>query len=369
MLREAVKSRTLRGNKLQIMPSFSLIQKLASHSSRQTADFAHDRCLRKRLNRCECANCRDVCTAGAISLRDRRISFDARACTGCMRCTTACPNDAFTFPAFDVDSFCFSEHKSELVVLSCNRQSQIYPEERLVPCLGGLAIEHLLALDMGGESVLAFNVSSCAGCENHHGVEDLLHRLAWLKQEAGAMCKRKHIIIKEQQAVAAFIQSTRRSYLSGLKESLYETIGAQFSFHTDSSRPVATTSRRIPARVKIKKHLLEKAASTDRQALSRLINQRLIITQACNLCPLCKGICPTGALKIEQTEGKKELVFDGTLCSGCGLCVSFCKHKALVLQRPDSWIAAAGPRSHPPSSVTLLRQVEHAEEQSERERA
>jgi ferredoxin len=351
------------------MSSFSLIQKLAAHSSRQTADFAHDRCLRKRLNRCACANCRDACSAGAISLKDRRISFDALACTGCMRCTTACPNDAFTFSGFEVDSLCFSEDKAELVVLSCTRQSQIYPEERLLPCLGGITNEHLLALDMSGESALAFNISSCAGCENYHGVEDFLHRLAWLKQEAGPLFRRKQILISDQQEAAAFDQSARRSYLSSLKESLYETIGAQFSFHTGSSRPAVRTSRRIPVRVQIKAHLMEKAASTDRQALSRLINHRLIINQDCNLCPLCKGICPTGALKIEQTEGKKELVFAGTLCSGCGLCVSFCKQEALSLQKPDSWIAAAGPRCHPPSPVALLPQVEQPGEQCERERA
>lgn len=349
------------------MPSFSLIQKLVSQASRQTADFAHDRCLRKRLNRSACLNCRDACSAGAISLKDRSISFDSSVCTGCMLCTTACPNDAFTFSQFDSESLCFSEDKTELAVISCTRQSRIYPEERLVPCLGGITIEHLLALNMGGESALAFNASSCAGCENYSGVEDFLHRLAWLKQNRGSIFKRKCIVITDQKEIVAFDQSARRSFLSGLKETVFETIGSQFSFQIDSSSPAARTGRRIPARVQIKKHLMEKVASKDRQALSRLINHRLIINKACNLCPLCKGICPTGALKVEQTEEKKELTFDATLCSGCGLCVAFCKQKALSLKRPDTWILTAGASSQPSSTETLLPLVEQPAEQSERE--
>ena len=351
------------------MSSPSLTQKLASPSTLQTASFAHDRCLRKRLNRCDCVNCLDVCASGAISLKDRSISFDSSVCTGCMLCATACPNDAFTFSEFAVDSLCFSEEKAEPVVISCHQQSQIYPEERLVPCLGGITNEHLLALNMYGETAIAFNVSSCAECQNNHGVIDLLHRLAWLKQKNRSLFSRQYIIIPDQNEVIARDQSARRSFLNGLKESVYETIDSLFSFPIDSSRPAPAvrTSRRIPARVQIKKHLMGKVASRDRQALSRLINHRLIISGACNLCPLCKGICPTGAIQVEQSEGKKELTFDGTLCSGCGLCVSFCKHNALSLVRPDSWTAAANSGSQPSPPEALLPLVEKPVRESESE--
>ena len=351
------------------MSSFSLIQKLASQSTRQTADFAHDRCLRKRLNRFDCVNCIEVCASDAISLKDRRISFAAQSCTGCMLCTTACPNDAFTFSEFASDSLCFSEDKAEPVVISCHQQSQISPEERLVPCLGGITNEHLLALNMHGETAIAFNVSSCAECQNNHGVMDLLHRLAWLKQKNRSLFPRKYVVITDQNEVIARDQPSRRSFLTGLRESLSETIGSQFSFQIDSARPAARTSRRIPARVQIKKHLMEKVASQDRQPLSRLINHRLIINEACNLCPLCKGICPTGAIQVEQNEGKKELTFDGTLCSGCGLCVSFCKQNALSLVRPDSWTAAADTGSQPSSPEALLALVEKPVRESESENA
>jgi len=322
------------------MSSLSLIQKLASHSTHQTPDFAQDRCLRKRLTSCDCKECINVCTSDAISFRDHGISFDAGACSGCMLCAKACPNDAFVFLEFDPKSLCSSENNAELVVISCHKQSQIYPEEQLVPCLGGITTEHLLAMNMCGESPIAFNVSSCVDCQNNHGVTDFLHRLTWLKQTKGFLLERKYVVIKDQKEVTTLDQSSRRSFLLGLRESLSETISAQFSFDTDSSKHAARTSRRIPARVKIKRHLMEKVASRDRQVLSSLINHRLIISKACNVCPLCKGICPTGAIKIERTEQQKELTFDDTLCSGCGLCVSFCPQNALSLKKPESWTRA-----------------------------
>jgi ferredoxin len=284
-----------------------------------------------------------------------------------MLCTTACPNDAFIFSQFDAESLCFSADSTELVVISCHRQSRIYPEERLVPCLGGISTEHLLALNMYGKSTLAFNVSACTGCENYSGVEEFLHRLARLKQNRGSVYKRTSIVITDQKEIVVFDQSARRSFLSGLKETVYQTLGSQFSFHSDRSSPAARTGRRIPARVQIKKHLMQKVAPEDRKALSRLINHQLTINKNCNLCPLCKGICPTGALKVAQTEGKKELTFDGTLCSGCGLCVAFCKQNALSLEEPDTWIMTAGARCQPESSERLLPMAEYPAEQSENE--
>ncbi len=343
------------------MPPLSLLEKLASHVNQQTAVFVQERCLRKRLNCFDCLRCIDICAAGAISLRDRNISFDSDACTGCMLCTTTCPNDAFTFSGFDPGSPGFLKEAAELTVISCPRQSKLYQEERLIPCLGGITIEHLLAfaLDSTGTAVTVFNVSSCTDCENSHGVRRFLRALAWAEEKAGSLFKRKCIVITDKQQVKSLEPPVRRLFLSSLKDNLLTTIGAQFSLSFDSPRQTARTSRRIPARVRLKKNLIEHLEPKQAESVSALIDHRLAVSGTCNLCPLCTGICPTGAIRVDRIAGQKELRFDNTLCSGCGLCVSFCKRKSLSLENPVSWVMQADMSNESPPPETSLQEFEH----------
>jgi uncharacterized Fe-S center protein len=41
-----------------------------------------------------CGECRDICPADAVEIRDGRAWFDDDACQGCAECITACPEDA-----------------------------------------------------------------------------------------------------------------------------------------------------------------------------------------------------------------------------------------------------------------------------------
>ena len=342
------------------MPPPSLIEKLAADANEQSAVFARDRCLRKRLNSFACRSCVDSCAAGAITLRGRAIDFEPGACTGCMLCTTACPNDAFTFSGFDAGSPGFLKAAAELTVISCPRQERLHQEERRIPCLGGITVEHLLALALEptGRAVTALNVSSCTTCENSRGVKRFLHRLARLEEEAGSLFKRKCIVITEKKELNPLLEpSVRRLFLTSLKDTLLTTIGSPFSFSFDSPPQAERTSRRIPVRVRLKKKLLERLEPEQRESLSALLDHRLDVSGACNLCPLCTGICPTGAIRVVRIAGHKELTFDTTLCSGCGLCVSFCKKKALSLETPVSWIMPADSSSGLPPPEPSLREI------------
>ncbi len=342
------------------MSSRSLLERLASNADQQTAVFVQDRCLRKRLNTFDCQRCIDICAAGALSLRDRSISFDPGACTGCMLCTTACPNDAFCFSGFDGGSPSFLKQTSELTVISCPRQSRLYQEERRIPCLGGITIEQLLALalESAGGAVIAFNISSCTDCENSYGVRRFLARLAWVEEKAGSLFKRECIVITEKKQFKSLELSVRRLFLSNLKDNLLITIGSPFSFSLDGPNQTARTSRRIPARVRLKKNLLEHLEPNHKESVSALIDHQLAVGSACNLCPLCTGICPTGAVRVDRIDGQKRLTFNTMLCSGCGLCVSFCKKNALSLEYPVSGAMQADMGSESPLPETALQVVE-----------
>lgn len=343
------------------MPSLKLLNNFTSYSDTQNAAFEQDRCLRKRLNCCECTSCVEVCTVGAVSVADRKIGYKAETCTGCMRCTTVCPNDAFTFSGFDPGTPRFLEDETQLTFISCPRQKQVYPEETLVPCLGGITFEHLLALGMADKAVAVFNTSDCSGCVNNHSVKYFLNRLECLKEKAGPVLRREFVVITEQKQVSSLDQSDRRSFLSGLKDNLLATIGSRFRFSFERPEKAVTSSRRIPARVRLKKELLEHAGLEHAELLAALLNHRLAVSEACNLCPLCTGICPTGAIRVDRVRGQKELSIDHTLCSGCCLCVIFCKRNALSLETPICQIVKENKINALPSAKTTRKVMHQAD--------
>lgn len=61
------------------------------------------------------------------------------------------------------------------------------------------------------------------------------------------------------------------------------------------------------------------------------------VLESCDLCGLCEGLCPSGALKIVKSGGKAILKFYAEKCSGCDLCVRKCPRNAIKLCKNFSW--------------------------------
>ena len=87
----------------------------------------------------------------------------------------------------------------------------------------------------------------------------------------------------------------------------------------------------MPERVKIIQGVVADAVGEVKEQLVSLCTHRITIDSACTRCPLCTGICPTGALRVKGSGSEKQLLFTATRCSGCGLCVYFCGKSAISL--------------------------------------
>jgi len=86
-----------------------------------------------------------------------------------------------------------------------------------------------------------------------------------------------------------------------------------------------------PARlVQLRQAITGTGEQSTQQALLRLFFT-LTASDECNFCGACAGMCPTGALKNIREDEVKQLKFDWGKCSGCRLCLEFCRKKALVL--------------------------------------
>ena len=62
----------------------------------------------------------------------------------------------------------------------------------------------------------------------------------------------------------------------------------------------------------------------------KVIKQR---KQKCTHCGACTAVCHTGALSIQRPE--MTVIFDGSKCSACELCVSACPPRAMVVRPSD----------------------------------
>jgi Pyruvate/2-oxoacid:ferredoxin oxidoreductase delta subunit len=62
------------------------------------------------------------------------------------------------------------------------------------------------------------------------------------------------------------------------------------------------------------------------------------VNDNCVSCKKCVAVCPVGCFKTEKIDGKDKVVFDSTLCLGCGVCERVCKLDAIEMVKRDKRI-------------------------------
>ncbi|MFC1826730.1 4Fe-4S dicluster domain-containing protein [Thermodesulfobacteriota bacterium] len=291
-------------------------------------------CLRSRFNKNDCRVCLNECRAGALELNGRTISYDAEKCTGCMRCMAVCPNDAFTA---DIDMLQLLKNiqNQKQVVLSCRNKEQFVPHER-IQCIGALSEPLLASMNSLAKGKIFLDVTQCNSCSNAHCLESIKNSLRALRAnetEADSTFKVK-LVVDEDQFPEVDAKQSRRFFLKGTGKAI-----ADFGIET-CIKAIQINNKEIekPGKGPVKNSLFLQFAidsTTDVEERKNLkpFFYTIQADELCNLCPVCSGMCPTGALKRVTENGKKHLVFKSSDCSGCGLCRDFCKKQALSISQ------------------------------------
>ena len=252
-----------------------------------------------------------------------------------MMCTALCPNDAFEVKDYNLETRIQSLSPEEDLFISCFRETQIHLEELVVPCVGALSPVHLLALSLKLSGKIIINISACESCENKAAADHLESQVASLQKNHQDLIETEFITLKTAtKAMSPLDTENRRSFLMGMKNRLVTAVESQLPNFQSEPSYGESRNRRLPHKVKLVKDLLKQLDQKKKDFVSASCLYQFEVTDTCSVCPLCKGICPTGAIKIDKVNQEKTLVVDNTLCSGCGLCVTFCKIDALRLQRP-----------------------------------
>lgn len=289
------------------------------------------RCLRSRLQNSACARCVNECPAQAIRAEPGLVRLDAKRCTGCLACTAVCPAEALVGNDPRLAAAQTRPAGRQPRTFCCEKGIRS-GEETVLPCLGALSVEELAAHAASAEITLF--LAPCRNCRSAAVAEILGRRVADLAArltDAG-LSAAIHLLLTEAAAGDQAAVAGRRAFFRAFGHlSFHAAVETMTALREETGPKEAQGHRHLPGRLA----LLQRASSGENDPTRRAVLLRLFFTlraeESCNFCGGCAGMCPSGAIRNIREEGDRSLAFDWAKCSGCGLCLEFCRKKALTL--------------------------------------
>lgn len=290
-------------------------------------------CLRRRLRTCSCRRCVDACPSQALSDEGGKVSLNPDKCTSCGVCVASCPGDAFSFAGFILSQLLEEQANDKSLVISCCRSRLASENESRLPCVGVMPPESLLFLGLSRKREVQFNLTECTECENRPAADFFVRLFQHVQQLAGHLFRADLILVQSVNELPVDAAGDRRTFLFSLGTTVAEAVKGQFALEPAQNRKPVKGKRQM-ARTQLIRTILKRDPDI-RDELIKLCTPEAQVSLSCTHCPRCKAICPTGALKIEKDGKGKLLSYDRTLCTACGLCVTFCKEKAICIREAD----------------------------------
>lgn len=305
-----------------------MISRFLENSTNEIKLFS-ERCLRRRLSRFSCTLCIDNCPSQALELVKGQVHFDQFQCTACGRCVSVCPSETFESTTANIYRE-IKNKKTDNVLFSCYGHQTGTPEEITLPCLGIISPEVILYLASSKYTSVSLNTEGCSKCGNSKAAHSLLKSIELLRTDFSDFINTT-IKVSNRPGTNTEVPSVRRrSFLQTIGKEISELVSSQISAKKAPESTAQTAIKKLSAKRKL---LNESPLFKDAHVRDKLCPQ-MVLTEACTLCPLCTGMCPTGALKrVRSNNAGKTLSFTPLLCSECGLCEDFCPRKAITISK------------------------------------
>ena len=268
------------------------------------------RCLNRR-NRFEpCSLCKGSCIAGALEIAAGLPVIDNKKCINCGLCASVCPSEALRLRDYKIfRNFAGSE------IIKCMKSGGTYCLRALTPALWAAVV--IMKLDIKA-------VMPCENCELSGKISSNNLDIA-LKFLDDVNISHSINIIHDPD----FQEELSRRDLIALMfaKSKYKgsNILEDIIWHSKNNLFMA------------RKFIHDRLNNTKAQVDSGVFYD-LSVSESCNACGICEGMCPSGSWKIikSESEARAELSFKITECTGCMLCVKKCPEKALSLSEKIS---------------------------------
>jgi len=254
-----------------------------------------------------CTACAMACSENAIEISARNVSVQPMACSGCGLCATACPTGAIKVSGF-ASAFAPANQ------LECSRVRK--PERAAVLCLGGVTAAMLRAALKGGDVVLV-DRGWCADCPVSGGrAAPWAETLAKVNVEMAALGL-PHRVTVEHSPLARWraLPAPGPATDDPGRRSLFNQLAAGGETGAGSAMLPEKVQTPGPAR---RLAALTRLA-TDKPVPRALFPAFRIADASADLASLAQ-LCPTSALSVDDTEGRRALIFDPAACIACGAC-------------------------------------------------
>ena len=287
------------------------------------------RCLKMRYSESGCRLCVEICPQRAVSL-EAFLAVNPNHCSGCLQCTAVCPAGALEQQS-DFSACLVQLSLVPEPVLGCIRTTE--HSNAVLACLGGLSKEHLVTLCHSLRGKLTLNLSLCSECPNSAMIPLLSQRLEVLSGE-GLLDGGGSIVMAEAAHELNYRDKSinRRSFFKSFGNSLFKSAAVILSGTTEpTERHTKYAGKRLPVRRELLKQIVSRGSHELEIRIGKYFDSCISITDNCTMCQGCVAICPTGAMRTEQSE--KRPTFDKSLCTGCGLCHEFCLDEAVQISK------------------------------------
>jgi ferredoxin len=313
-------------------------------------DFEAVRCVRYRYRYSQCRRCADACPHEAIAADDEGVTVDAGKCGNCALCAAACPTAALVpgnLPRVELlkraiqgKGFKFACAPSGLAA------------DAIVPCLGAVDAAMLAYLGKRGVAVELAGAAHCDRCEHGRGgARSLAARVgardALEESCAGETWGTLTLADEPAEAQADSFRPGRRGLFRRLVGRGVAEAGKAFRAPVELSI-VDKAIRPGPWHVPEMRELLQIVCRRSDDGPCRvppspeLPMAEMRLAHGCTNCEACIRACPTGALRIRETEADWALTFLADRCVGCGVCIEVCQPGTL---RPAEIVDAAPGRT------------------------
>ncbi|MCB7036778.1 4Fe-4S binding protein [Eggerthella sinensis] len=314
-----------------------------------------ERCAKVRNRNVSCLKCAEACTSGCIALVDGQLRVDATKCVGCGTCATVCPTCALEARApsdAELLQASLAARRGDDVVVVCEQLRRAAGGllddggVACVVCLGRVEESLTSGLAAAGVRRVRLACGDCARCAQEHGA--VTARLVAQTSNALFAAWGCDARVEVVEGVPASVLAAGAS--AGDAARALDAYFAEPRGNEPVGEQQAATASSLPALLRVMKDgtlphfvpdrreaLLDNLAQlgdpVQHDVATRLWGCVVIDGTTCSSCRMCATFCPTGALrKFDRDDGTFGIDHYPGECVKCGSCRDVCPEHAIVLR-------------------------------------